>query len=319
VLPAGEDVIRTGFIYDPSTVTPVGESAMLTTGTAFDNAREPFAQVFRPAGSGPDASSFAVIVNHFKSKGSGTPDPFGQGNANADRVAQAQALADFADEFSASRGVEAVFLTGDINSYSQEDPMQVLYGEGYVKLDSDTPDEYSYSFDGQSGSLDHVLANPAAAAMVEGVDIWEINANETVFNQYSRFNYNVTNLYSPAPFSASDHNPEVVGINAVPDLPASQIVATHTPHKVRAGKTRPHLRMAVSSDGLPATGTVEVVVPGTVDGTVTLDAELTDGMAMLHLPAFASPGTYTLSIAYSGSDEVAGSSRDYVIEVVAPH
>jgi 5'-nucleotidase len=292
---------------------------MLTTGTAFDNAREPFAQVFRPAGSGPDATAFAVIVNHFKSKGSGTPDPFGQGNANADRVAQAQALADFADEFAASRGVEAVFLTGDINSYSQEDPMQVLYGEGYVKLDSDTPDEYSYSFDGQSGSLDHVLANPAAAAMVEGVDIWEINANETVFNQYSRFNYNVTNLYSPTPFSASDHNPEVVGINAVPDLPASQIVATHTPHKVQAGKTRPHLRVTVSSDGLPATGTVEVVVPGTVEGSVTLDAELTDGMAMLHLPAFASPGSHTLSITYSGSDEVAGSSRDYVIEVVARH
>jgi len=319
VLPTGEDVIRTGFIYDPSSVEPVGEAEMLTTGGAFDNAREPFAQVFRPAGAAPDATSFAVIVNHFKSKGSGTPDPFGQGNANVDRVAQAQALAAFADEFSASRGVEAVFLTGDINSYSQEDPMQVLYGAGYVKLDSDTSDEYSYSFDGQSGSLDHVLANPAAAAMVEGVDIWEINANETVFNQYSRFNYNVTNLYSPTPFSASDHNPEVVGINALPDLPASQIVATHTPHKVQAGKTRPKLRLTISSDGLPVTGSVQVVVPGTVEGSVTLEAELTDGMAMLHLPAFASPGSQTLSITYSGSDEVAGSTTDYVIEVVARH
>ncbi len=317
VLPAGEDVIRTGFIYDPSTVAPVGGSAMLTTGSAFDNAREPLAQVFRPAGSGPDASAFAVIVNHFKSKGSGAPDPFGQGNANADRVAQAQALADFADEFSTSRGVEAVFLTGDMNSYSQEDPMQVLYGEGYVKLDSDTPDEYSYSFDGQSGSLDHVLANPAAAALVEGVDIWEINANETVFNQYSRFNYNVTNLYSSAPFSASDHNPEVVGINAVPDLPASRIVAMHSPDKVQAGKTRAKLRLAVSSAGLPATGTVQVVVPGTVDGSATLAAQLKDGRATLQLPAFAGPGSYTLSISYSGSDEVAGSSRDYVVEVVA--
>jgi hypothetical protein len=120
------------------------------------------------------------------SKGSGTPDPDGQGNANVDRVAQAQALADFADALSADRGIDAVFPTGDFNSYSQEDPMQVFYGEGYAKLASDTENEYSYSFDGRSGSLDHALANEAALAMVEGVDIWEINADETVFNQYVR-------------------------------------------------------------------------------------------------------------------------------------
>ena len=48
---------------------------------AFADAREPLAQAFKAAGS-PDADAFAVIVNHFKSKGSGTPDPDGQGNAN---------------------------------------------------------------------------------------------------------------------------------------------------------------------------------------------------------------------------------------------
>ena len=38
-----------------------------------------------------------MIVNHFKSKGSGADDGTGQGNANPDRVAQAQALVAFAD------------------------------------------------------------------------------------------------------------------------------------------------------------------------------------------------------------------------------
>ena len=206
---AYQDVIRTGFIYKPSAVEVVGEAEMLFGTTAFDNAREPFAAVFKPVG-GTDGDRFAVIVNHFKSKGSGVDDGTGQGNANPDRVAQADRLAQFAQDFSTERGVEAVFLTGDLNSYSQESPMLRLYAAGYSQVKA--PNKHSYSFDGQSGSLDHVLANAAAKAMVQGSDIWEINANETVFNQYSRFNYVGTDLYSDGPYSASDHNPEIVGI-----------------------------------------------------------------------------------------------------------
>ena len=92
-LPAGEDVIRTAFIYDPATTELVGDPQILVGATAFDNAREPSAQAFKAKGSA-DADGFAVIANHFKSKGSGTPDPDGQGNANDSRVAQAHALVD---------------------------------------------------------------------------------------------------------------------------------------------------------------------------------------------------------------------------------
>ena len=80
-MPAGEDVIRTAFIYDPATTELVGDPQILVGATAFDNAREPSAQAFKAKG-GADADGFAVIANHFKSKGSGTPDPDGQGNAN---------------------------------------------------------------------------------------------------------------------------------------------------------------------------------------------------------------------------------------------
>ncbi len=202
---------------------------MLFDNAAFGNAREPFAAVFRPVGGGA-GSEFAVIVNHFKSKGSGTNDGTGQGNANPDRIAQAEALSTYAAGFAADRGVEAVFLTGDFNAYSMEDPMQVLYGDGYTGLEAEG--KHSYSFDGQSGSLDHVLANAAAEAMVTGVDIWEINANETVFNQYSRYNYNATILYEgDNAFSASDHNPEVVGIGGQAEEPTQvQILGTNDFH-----------------------------------------------------------------------------------------
>ena len=66
---------------------------MLTGSAAFANAREPLAQGFKATGA-PDSDAFAVIVNHFKSKGSGVDDGTGQGNANPDRVAQAHDLSD---------------------------------------------------------------------------------------------------------------------------------------------------------------------------------------------------------------------------------
>ena len=156
-----------------------------------------------------------MIVNHFKSKGSGVDDGTGQGNANPDRVAQATALVTFANQFQANRGVTRTFLVGDFNAYSHEDPIDVLTGAGFSELHSTSdPDEESYNFDGQIGSLDHVLANGPAAADVTGVDVWPINGYESVYYEYSRFNYNVTNLYSPGPFRSSDHSPEIVGIDA---------------------------------------------------------------------------------------------------------
>ncbi len=93
--------------------------------------------------------------------------------------------------------------------------MQVLYADGYTNLESTIdPGEASYSFDGMSGSLDHVVANAAAKKMVTGVDIWNINAEEAVAYEYSRYNANETMLFDGTqPFKASDHNPEVVGLN----------------------------------------------------------------------------------------------------------
>ena len=232
---ADEDVIRTAFIYNPDTVELVGDAAVLTGSAPFANAREPLAQGFKAAGS-DDTDGFAVVVNHFKSKsctgatGDNVNGP--QGCFNGDRTRQAEALDAFADGYATDIGVDAVFLTGDFNSYSKEDPVQELETAGWVKQNStDDPNEESYSFDGSSGSLDHVFANASADGWVDGVDIWEINANETVFNQYSRFNYVGTNLYDEGPFSASDHNPEVVGID-VPGVGADrvQILGTNDFH-----------------------------------------------------------------------------------------
>jgi len=227
---ADEDVIRSAFIYKPADVALVGPSTILTgksgPGQSFSIAREPLAQGFKKAGA-TDADVFLVVTNHWKSKGSGTPlydgdaentssPAVNQGSFNATRVHEAQDTRDFAAQVATSLGTDRIFLVGDLNSYTQEDPLQVLYAAGYTDLGSAfDPSEATYSFNSLAGSLDHVLANAGALALVTGADVWQINAQEAVAYSYSRYNYNATLLFNGTdPFAASDHDPVVVGLNA---------------------------------------------------------------------------------------------------------
>jgi 5'-nucleotidase len=229
VVPTSEDVIRLALIYKKDRVRTVGASTILTGSTAFANARQPLAQAFAPVvtkpGKGkaqkPSAKdTFLVIANHFKSKGSGTgadaDQGDGQGASNASRVEQSKALVAFSTAMQRQSGTDKVFMLGDFNAYSQEDPAVVLDQAGYTDL-GPTRDgaEWSYVFNGLSGSLDHVFASPAALATVTGVDIWNINSVESVGLEYSRYDYNVTDLYRDDVRRASDHDPILVGI----DLP----------------------------------------------------------------------------------------------------
>lgn len=219
-VPADEDVIRNAFIYRPAAAETVGDSRILLGSDAFGNAREPLAQTFQPAGGATDDPSddVVVITNHFKSKGSAGPWPGdgdagdGQGSSNESRVRQATALVDFADELAADAGTDRVLLVGDFNAYEQEDPIVVLTDAGYTDL-GPTTGEYTYSYGGQVGSLDHVLASSTALDAVTGTDIWNINAYEPVANEYSRYNYNATLLYDESPFRSSDHDPLLVGLD----------------------------------------------------------------------------------------------------------
>ncbi|GAA1492835.1 ExeM/NucH family extracellular endonuclease [Curtobacterium herbarum] len=226
-LAADEDVIRLALIYKKARVAPTAESTILTDSDVFQ--RQPVADAFRPVGGTAD-DDFLVIANHFKSKGSGTGENAdqgdGQGASNADRVRQARALTTFSTAMQAQYGTDKTFLIGDFNAYSEEDPMVVLRDAGYTDLASARDrSEYSYVFSGLSGSLDHVLASPAALASVTGVDIWNINSTESVGLEYSRYNVNVSDLYSADVYRASDHDPILVGF----DLTAAAVPGDPTP------------------------------------------------------------------------------------------
>ncbi|WP_025777029.1 ExeM/NucH family extracellular endonuclease [Brevibacterium sp. VCM10] len=231
-VPSDEDVIRTALIYQPAEVAPQNESTILDDQDAFSNAREPLSQAFAPRdGSGEieKDKTFVTISNHFKSKGSGSgpgneDSGDGQGASNADRVKQAEALVGFADDQQEATNTDLVYLLGDFNSYTQEDPMQVFYEAGYKDIAAEKTDESTYVYGSRTGSLDHVLAldasdagegagtAPSAFDSVTKADVWNINSVESIGLEYSRFNYNIADLFAPDQFRASDHDPVVVGL-----------------------------------------------------------------------------------------------------------
>ncbi|SMX86569.1 hypothetical protein BI49514_01974 [Brevibacterium iodinum ATCC 49514] len=231
-VPSDEDVIRTALIYQPAEVAPQNESTILDDQDAFSNAREPLSQAFAPkddSGEVEKDKTFVTITNHFKSKGSGSgpgneDSGDGQGASNADRVKQAEALVGFAGDQQEATSSDLVYLLGDFNSYTQEDPMQVFYEAGYKDIAAEKTDESTYVYGSRTGSLDHVLALDAsdeahgagtdatAFDSVTGADVWNINSVESLALEYSRFNYNIADLYAPDQFRASDHDPVVVGL-----------------------------------------------------------------------------------------------------------
>ena len=253
-------------------------------------------------------------MNHFKSKGSGIDDGTGQGNANPDRVAQAKALVKFADQQKALANTDSVFLTGDFNSYTQEDPLQVLYAAGYTDIGHDqAPNEYTYQFDGTVGSLDHVLANGTALAQVTGAHVWNINSVESVAYEYSRFNYNAIDFFAPNPFRSSDHDPLLVGFDVPAPPAATNTTAAVSPEPVVVRDTRPTVTATVVSDaGTVDGGTVTFSSGGTVLGS----APVSGGHASLQLPAYDSVGSRTVTAAYSGSRTLAASAGSVTFDVV---
>ncbi len=222
--PAITDVITTAIIYKKASVTPVGDSVTVPVDeTVWGNAREPIAQTFQAQGK-----TFSVIVNHLKSKSppdKTTPEPADeQGFFNADRVAQAQQVLQLASAVETASGSSDMLLLGDFNAYAQEDPIRVFADAGWTDLvPALAPGQHTYTFNGELGSLDHILASPSFAESVSGAGVWSINSPEWGDRAY---NYAATDAGTP--FRSSDHDPALVGLTlaSAPAEPVDIQVAT---------------------------------------------------------------------------------------------
>ena len=206
---ATTDFITSAIIYKKDAVSTVGESLTVTDETVWSNAREPIAQAFDI-----DGRVVTVVSNHFKSKsapeGGGTEPADGQGFFNADRVNQANSLKGFAAEIEEATGSSDILLIGDFNAYAKEDPIEVFTSEGWSDVAREkAPEEHTYTFDGELGSLDHVLASPSLAESITGAGVWSINSPE-----WSDRGYAFGATEAGTPFRSSDHDPIIVGVSS---------------------------------------------------------------------------------------------------------
>ncbi|MBE2271659.1 MAG: ExeM/NucH family extracellular endonuclease [Anaerolinea sp.] len=287
----GTDEIKVAIIYRVNGVIPVGSYATLG-GNPFDqNTRPPLAQTFEDTLTG---ARFTVVVNHFKSKGSvpssgalpGDVDQGdGQGMSNATRVLAAELVRDWIDT-NAYFSDPDVLLIGDYNSYYYEDPITVFTNAGYGQLTNNT--DYSYTFDGQLGSLDHALGSPSLLPYVIGTFDWHINTDEADAHDYNIQVFTSPNVFRTAQqqaewfnrdyYRTSDHDPIIIGLDLpnearrfefITQPPTS--VVQNAPFTV-AVELRDPFGFPVLSNGVPITLALNTNPGGsTLGGTLTVN------------------------------------------------
>lgn len=218
---ADQDYITNALIYQPKEVKLNGEESYALGSAAgadgaFANARTPIAAAFTPRVGG---QRMLVVVNHFKSKSTGsgaTGDnaDTGQGAFNGDRVRQARALLDWLPDLQDEARTDATALIGDFNSYTREDPLRLLDDAGYRNAAPDN--QYTYTFSGLSGSLDHILLNADARRRLTRADVWNINAGQSQALEYSQYKTTTVNYYKTNALRSSDHDPVIAGFKKGP-------------------------------------------------------------------------------------------------------
>ena len=228
----GTDEISVGLLYRSQKIQAIGNTVIL------DSSNSPLNEngdaLFVDTKNRPsliqsfafEGDTFTLSVNHLKSKGSACDEIDegldGQGNCNQSRTHAAQALTEFLATHPTGIETDKVMILGDLNAYSQEDPMHVFYENGFENLkytDKATEEKpFSYSFSGFLGSLDHALSTPALTDNVLSVDAWHINSVEDSTMDYLTEEngqpYSSVDTYAaPDTYRSSDHDPIVVALN----------------------------------------------------------------------------------------------------------
>jgi predicted extracellular nuclease len=200
--------LKAGVVGDALTPTQVLADGTLSlnpgridpTNPAFTNSRKPLAATFRVHGR-----DLIVIANHWNSKGGDQP-LVGRYQpptlvSEIQRLAQAQVVARFVDRILDADPQALVAVVGDLNDFSWSSPVQQLTSVGMKQLDELLPTaaRYSYVFQGNSQTLDHMLTSPALAALLPSFDI--VHSNSEFTDQIS------------------DHDPSVARLTIIPRLP----------------------------------------------------------------------------------------------------
>lgn len=182
--------IRTAFLYNPDRVTLVEDSLRTVTDPVdqqtnednpFSDSRLPLAATFIF-----NEEEVTVVSNHFTSKGGSAPlfgqiqpsvelqeDPEVNGGVEV-RQAQAELVKTFVDGILAEDPNANMVVAGDLNEFEFIGPIDILE-QSLTNLTETLPENerYSYIFEGNSQSLDHILvsSNLASGAEFDSVHV----------------------------------------------------------------------------------------------------------------------------------------------------
>ncbi|WP_201979649.1 ExeM/NucH family extracellular endonuclease [Hymenobacter rubidus] len=292
--PNDTDLIHCAIIYKPAVLTPYGPALLATVTGIFE--RPPLAQLFTTNNTAV-RDTFALVVNHLKSKASGTganaDQGDGQGASNLRRKNQADALVQFINNTVKPAGTRYVVSVGDYNANYEEDPMDILRAAGFVL--GSPASSASYLFNGLSGSLDHAVLTPNLVGHA-AVEKWHINAAEPEFLEYDIAGA-ATDVNSP--FRSSDHDPILIGLNFTSTVTAASRPAASAQLEVFPNPAPGAFNLRITGLGAQPL-TLEVLSPMgqrvlTLHGTAT-DLQTEIGRRTAALAA----GTYVLRL--SGAD-----------------
>jgi predicted extracellular nuclease len=151
------------------------------TNAAFADSRKPLAGEFTFMGR-----HLFVVVNHLNSKGGDDP-LFGHLQpptlvSEVQRIQQAQVVNDFVDSVLSLDADADVIVLGDLNDFEFSTPLSTLTGGVLTDLVTTLPqdDRYTYVFEGNSQTLDHILVSDPLAGVLSSFDVVHMNAEFAV-------------------------------------------------------------------------------------------------------------------------------------------
>ena len=156
-------------LYSPGRLDP--------TSPAFTNSRKPLAGEFLYRNR-----RLILIANHFNSKGGDKP-LYGRSqpptrSSETQRHEQAQIVNAFVDQILAADPKANVVVLGDLNDFEFSTTLDLLEGGALTTLIGTLPpaERYTYVFEGNSQSLDHILVSSELEKHQPGYDVVHVNA-----------------------------------------------------------------------------------------------------------------------------------------------
>ena len=196
--------IRVVFLFNPARVSFVDGTLQRLTDPTPGDGNDPFASSRKPLVGDFvfNGETVTVIGNHFNSKGGDDP-LFGPTQppvlgSEVQRNAQADVVGDFIDAKLAAKPGAYVVVAGDLNDFEFSNPLTRLEGSGMTSLIETLPanERYSYNFEGNAQTLDHLMASDGLMPNLDGYDVVHINSEFAV--------------------QVSDHDPVVARFTIVP-------------------------------------------------------------------------------------------------------